>query len=420
MFNIALPVIRSEFQLSFSQVSWVTTAYLLIFAMGAVIYGKLSDVCKLKNLVTFGLSFFAIGSMVGLMAQEFWMVLLGRIIQAVGAGVIPALANIIPVRYFSDEKRGRAFGISMTGGAIGSAAGPAVAAIILGYLHWRLLFCVSLLTLIVLPFFRKYLNDEAKGTTSIDWIGGGLLAGAVTFLLLGISHESMIALLVCFILFIVFIRRISSASDPFVRPEQFKKMGYSIGLAFAFVATGVGFSLVFVSPLLLTQVHYLSPGLVGFVMIPAALITSSMGRLGGKLADDRGNSFLFYIASSLYLVCFTFLSIFPGSSPMFISFILIFGSLGQAYMSIALSNGVSRTLHKEQVGVGMGLMSMLNLIAGAISASLYSKVIDRGATYAWIPVNINEISYVYGNLYLILVLVIILLLVLYLRLKRYL
>ncbi|WP_232242872.1 MFS transporter [Paenibacillus sp. GSMTC-2017] len=141
MFTIALPEIRAEFNLSFSQVSWITTSYLLTFAIGTMIYGKLADRYSLKSLLTFGLLFFALGSLIGLFAWDYSIVLLGRVIQAVGAGVIPALAGIIPVRYYPPERRGRALGIAMTGGAIGSAIGPAVAALIISVADWRWSYC---------------------------------------------------------------------------------------------------------------------------------------------------------------------------------------------------------------------------------------------------------------------------------------
>ncbi len=99
MFSIVLPEIRIEFHLSFTQVSWVTSSYMLIYAVGSVIYGRLSDIYKLKNLLTFGLLFFALGSIIGLTAQSYWMVLLARILQAIGASVIPAASMIIPIQY---------------------------------------------------------------------------------------------------------------------------------------------------------------------------------------------------------------------------------------------------------------------------------------------------------------------------------
>ena len=84
MFNIVLPEISKQFQLSFAQVSWVSSIYMLIYAIGSVLYGKLADTYKLKNLLTFGLLLFLVGSIAGLSAQAYWMVLLGRILQAAG------------------------------------------------------------------------------------------------------------------------------------------------------------------------------------------------------------------------------------------------------------------------------------------------------------------------------------------------
>lgn len=119
MFNIVLPEIKNEFQLSVAQVSWVSTIYMLIYAIGSVIYGKLADVFRFKNLITFGLAVFCLGSLAGLAAQAFWMVLAGRVLQAAGAAVIPAAAMIIPVRHFPPERRGYALGITATGLAVG-------------------------------------------------------------------------------------------------------------------------------------------------------------------------------------------------------------------------------------------------------------------------------------------------------------
>jgi len=98
MFNIVLPRIADDYDLTFSQVSWVSSAFLLVYAIGTVIYGKLADSYKLKNLLTFGIVFFAAGSLLGLAADSYAAVLIGRILQAVGAAVIPATAGIIPVR----------------------------------------------------------------------------------------------------------------------------------------------------------------------------------------------------------------------------------------------------------------------------------------------------------------------------------
>ena len=65
MFNIALPTITNEFKLQPSQAGWIVTGYIIVYAIGSVMFGKLADKYKLKNLLTVGLLIFALGSFVG-------------------------------------------------------------------------------------------------------------------------------------------------------------------------------------------------------------------------------------------------------------------------------------------------------------------------------------------------------------------
>ncbi len=58
MFNVVLPEISRQFQLSASQVSWIVTSYMIVYAIGSVTFGKLADKYRLKDLLTFGLIFF--------------------------------------------------------------------------------------------------------------------------------------------------------------------------------------------------------------------------------------------------------------------------------------------------------------------------------------------------------------------------
>lgn len=400
MFNIVLPMIAADFGLSFSQVSWVSSAYLLVYAIGTIVYGKLADSYPLRSLLTFGLAFFALGSLFGLVARTYETVLLGRVLQAGGAAVIPAAAGIIPVRCFPPERRGRALGIMTTGMAVGSAIGPAVAALVTSLVHWRWLFCMPLLTLVLLPYYRKYLRGHRRTDASIDWIGGGLLAGTVASLLLAITNAAWPYAAGCAALFLVFVARIRSAKSPFIRPRLFRSKAYTLGLVLAFAGTCIGYSLPFVLPLLFTLVNGLAPGWVGLAMVPAAAATAMLGHKAGKLADANGNPFLFYSSASLLGLCLLSLSAFAGMSPILIALLLILGNVGYSFMYVAMTNAVSRSLSPDEAGVGMGMLSMLNFIAGAVSASLYGGIVDRGAESRWNPFNAIPEAYVFSNLYL--------------------
>jgi MFS transporter, DHA2 family, metal-tetracycline-proton antiporter len=403
MFNVVLPVIGKEFKLVPSQLTWIMTGYMIVYAIGSVTYGKLADKYKLKNLLTFGLVIFALGSVVGLLSTEYWMVILGRVLQATGSSVIPATGMIIPVRYFAPEKRGRALGTTAIGLALGAALGPIVSGLVTGFASWRFLFLLSVLPLLTLPFFRKYLDDETGAAKSIDFLGGGLLAGTVALFLLGITRGAWWLFAVAAVLLLLFVLRIRTAQEPFVNPRLLKNKSYSVGLLIAFLATSMSFGMPFITPQFLSKLNGLSPLSIGFIMFPAALITAFMGKRGGRLADSRGNLFLVLTAAILLFLCFALMSTFVGSTPYLILFLLIFGNVGQTFMQIAMSNTVSRSLAREQAGVGMGLYSMLNFISGATATSLIGKLLDVSSTDVHFnPLAFHTEGFVYSNIFTVL------------------
>jgi DHA2 family metal-tetracycline-proton antiporter-like MFS transporter len=405
MFNVALPTIGHEFQLSASQVSWIVTAYIIVYAIGSVTYGKLADKYRLKDLLTVGLTFFAVGSLLGFFATHYWMIIVGRVLQSMGASVIPATGMIIPVRYFSPETRGRALGITSSGLALGTALGPIVAGFVTSMASWRYLFLLSVLSLLTLPFYRKYLDDEKGSASKTDIWGGVLLAVTVAVLLLGITSGAAMMFVVGAVLFVIFLLHIRRASQPFIQPAIFKNKHYSIGLLVSFISSGLSFGIPFLTPQMLTHLNGLSPVLIGFVMFPGAIVAARLGRTGGRLADKRGNTFLIFIALALQFSFFFLLSIMAGIQPSVLWIFLIFGNIGVTFMQIGMANTVSRTLAKDQAGVGMGLYMMVNFIAGSIATAVIGKMLDSGSS----PVPLNPLlltpsAALYSDIFLVLAL----------------
>jgi len=404
MFNFVLPDISKTFGLTNAQVSWVTSSYALIYGLGTIIYGNLADRYQLKHLLTFGLSLFAIGSLIGFASQGYWMVILGRCLQAAGAAAIPAVAMVIPVLYFPPERRGIASGTAFVGLAIGSALGPVLSSFIVGIADWRFLFLFPLLLLLTLPFYRKYLVGERQGgTNGFDWLGGSLLAATVTQILLGVTGGTWWLIALGLMTLLLFVIRICTASTPFVQPQLFTKQ-YSMRLVIAFLVSGIGFSLYFLTPLLLADVQQLPASWIGYAMVPAAVASALLGKWGGRLADSRGSAYLFSLASGFLFLCFLLLSTFTGASPLYIAVFLIFGNVGQTFMMIAISQSLSQSLPKEQAGVGMGFLTMLNFIGGGFAAGVYGKVVDIGSEVHWNPVNTNPNGITFSNVFLVLAL----------------
>lgn len=407
MFNIVIPEISDELHLSLPQVSWLSSGYILIYAFGTVTYGKLADRFALKNVLTFGLVLFALGSLIGVSSQSFWVALAGRLLQSAGASAIPAMAMIVPIRYFAPERRGAAMSMTVIGLAIGSVLGPVVSAVILSFAHWRWLFVPPLLLLALVPLFRKHLNVPANGGHSkFDWIGGGTLFAAVAFLLLGLTYWSWWWFALSLLAWPAFAVRIRTAKGPFIQPALFRNNVYRAGLFIAFLLAGMANALFYLSPVLLADVYGIDAQWIGYALIPAAAASALLGKQGGKLADRSGNVALYTLACGLLVGCFALLSTFAGAVAAWtIAAMLILGNVGQTFMQVAVANSMSTTLPKDQIGIGMGLFSMANFIAIGMAAGIYSRLAEMEAA-SWNPFHTDagSGSGVFSNIYLVLAL----------------
>lgn len=180
MFNVAIPDVSRQFNLSPLRVSWVLTTYVAIFGMGSVIYGKLADAYPVKFLLTAGLFLFNAGSLVGLFAQSFPVLVTGRMLQAAGGASLPALSMIVAIRYTPLSTRGRVLATVSSTIACGGAFGPIIGGFIAGNLHWRYLFLVSLSTLCAIPFYYRLLPAEECRKEPFDFLGGCCSAASLS------------------------------------------------------------------------------------------------------------------------------------------------------------------------------------------------------------------------------------------------
>ena len=162
MFNVAIPEIALTFKLIPSEVSWVMTAYMVTFALGSLVYGKLADSIPVKRLITIGLILLNLGSLLGFMAGSYPLLILARIIQASGGAAIPALAMLVATRYFPLKYKGRVLGVIAATVSMAAAFGPILGGFITSAMNWRYLFLMTLLTLGALPFSTSSLARFAS------------------------------------------------------------------------------------------------------------------------------------------------------------------------------------------------------------------------------------------------------------------
>lgn len=409
VFNVSTPSIAKQFGLDAAGVSWVVTIFFILFGMGTVIFGKLSDMYSIKRLITIGIALYSLGSILGFVWQSWYPgVILSRAIQGAGGSAIPALVFVMVARFFSPEERGKMFGFITSIASFAVGIGPVIGGYVAGSLHWAFLFLVPIPVLVAIPFFQKLLPQEEPGTGKLDIVGAVLLGLVVTLLILFTTETRwlyLVAALAALILFIVHIRR---AKEPFVEPALFTNVRYRSSLIIGFLIFGTVMSVMFVIPLMFSAIYDLNTDKIGLLMFPGAFSAVIFGGVAGKLTVKRGSHFVVYSGLSLVALSLLLLSSLIGLWVWYLGFSLILMYIGFSFVQTALTESVTQILPVDKIGVGMGLFNMTSIISGAVVTALVAKAMEQELfAFRFHPLLTDADAYLYGNLILFLCLVVI-------------
>jgi MFS transporter, DHA2 family, metal-tetracycline-proton antiporter len=387
MFNVALPSIGREFDVTPGGLGWVVTSYSLVFGIGTPFYGRLADIYGLRRMFMIGVTIFSLGSLACMLAPTYELLIGARIIQAAGTAAIPALGTAAVFRAIPAERRGAATGITAAMVGVGSAIGPSLGGAITEIISWRGLFFFGAALILAVPIAKRLMPvGEPDGEATLDLPGGIFLGAMIAGLLIGITNlESygimspwvigpiLIALISLFLLNY----RIRNADDPFIPADLLANSNYRmlVFIGFAMLLTHMG-TLVTV-PLLLDGVNQISSAQIGLVMLPSAVVLSIVGPIAGRVTDRIGavTPMRAGIAIS-FAALFLMSSIGVGGSPTTVALILVLTGLGMGLANSPMINSVSLVLPTARTGLGVSIFHMTFFLGGAFGATLITTVID--------------------------------------------
>ena len=192
LMNIALPTFMNVFHISEAQVQWVTNGYMLVNALMIPISSFLIKRFPFKNLFIIFSGIFLLGTIIGAIAWSFNLVVVARMIQALGAGMMMPLVNVLAIRYAKPGKKGQIMGIIGLAFNCAPILGPAISGFLLHFFSWRYLFLLiipfAVITLL-LSFFLlpKIPHNEHPRFNTLALI---LITGGLWSLLMGLSNVS--------------------------------------------------------------------------------------------------------------------------------------------------------------------------------------------------------------------------------------
>jgi len=409
VFNVSTPNIARQFGLDAAGVSWVVTIFFIVFGMGMVIFGKLSDIFNIRTLITIGIILYGFGSLLGFVGQSWYpAVILARAIQGAGGSAIPALVFVMVARYFSPQERGKLFGVITSTASFAVGIGPVLGGYIAATFHWSFLFLASLPVLAALPSFRRLLPVEPRRPGTIDVPGAVWLSTVVAMVILFTTEGWWLYGVAALIALILFMLRIRRAKEPFVHPALFANRLYLSGVVIGFLIFGTVMSVMFVIPLMFSNLYSLNADQIGMLMFPGAMSAVVFGKVAGHLTVKRGSHFVVYLGLGLVSLSLLLQSSSVGWWVWYIGCSLIIMYIGFSLVQTALAESITQILPHERMGVGMGFFNMLSTISGAVVTALVAKALEQELfRFPFHPAISDPQAFMYGNLLLLLSLIVI-------------
>lgn len=390
--NVALTDLMQVLQISYSTVQWLTTGYLLTLGILVPISGLLLQWFTTRQLFIASASFSILGTFVAAMAGSFEVLLVARVIQAIGTGImLPLMFNTILV-IFPAEKRGAAMGIIGLVIMFAPAVGPTIAGMLIENLSWNWIFWVSLpfliLALISGILFMQNVSTITKPKVDVLSIllssfgFGGIVFG---FSSAGEgeggwgSTKVIVALTIGIVALVLFSIRQLTMKQPMMNLRAFKYPMFIVGVLMVFICMMIILSSMLVLPMYLQNGLALSAFYAGLVMLPGGIINGIMSPIMGRLFDKYGPKWLVIPGLVIVAIALWFFSSLTTAST--IALIIVLHSLLMIGISMimmpAQTNGLNQ-LPRQFYPDGTAIMNTLQQVAGAIGTALAVSIMTAG------------------------------------------
>lgn len=410
--NIALPDMSNELHVTIGSIQWVVTSYLLTISLLLLIWGKLSDLYGKKFIFSSGFLVFAIGSALCGFSHTLPMLVVSRIIQAVGASAMMSLSQGIVTGVFPARERGRALGFVGTMVALGSLTGPSLGGILVHAFNWQSVFYINIpigvigcvLSFLIIPEIFETQDDKY-----FDVKGAVFFSLSLLFLFLGLLfvQEDAIpvwtlipSVLLAAAAMFIFILIEKKSRNPLISLKLFRVHEFSFGLSAAYL------SFIAINSILLFMPFYLQ-NLLGYSALKSGIIisvypltTAFVAPLSGWLSDKITYRPLTITGMSVSTVSLLFLSTLNKNSPLWeIVLLMITVGAGIATFQSPNNSSVMGSVERKQLGIAGGINALfrnLGMVSGTAFSVLIFSFTTRVSINSMTGSAFNPISFVHG------------------------
>jgi EmrB/QacA subfamily drug resistance transporter len=388
--NVALPTISEDLSATPSQLQWILSAYVLVFASTQITAGGLGDRFGRKKFFIAGVVLFTATSAMAAFVQSTEWLIIARAAQGIGAAFIMPLSLSLISAAFPPHERGKALGIWSAVSMSGLALGPIIGGFIVEYWTWHWIFLINvpigILTILAAQAVLRESRDDS-GQTATDIPGTVVVTAAIASLTWGLIEAgergwgdsfvigSLVAAVALFGLFVVVEQR---SANPMVPLRFFKSPTFTganlVALVVSFLISGIAFSMT----LYYQHVHGYSAVKTGLTMLPLVLTMMVVATLSGSLVNRFGGRWMIALGmvisgSSMFLFMRTgvdaiYLDILPA---------MVVLGIGNGLIFAPMTTAVLNSVETGRAGVASAVNGAIRETGFAFGVALLGTIMNQ-------------------------------------------
>ncbi len=382
----ALPVIMADFAIDASTAQWIMSIYPLVSGIMVPVSAFLIDKFSTRALFFGSITVFAIGTLLCAIAPDFMLLIVGRVLQAAGSGVLMPLVSVVPMLVFPVEKRGTAMGMAGIVMSAGPAVGPVVGGAVIDTYGWRAMIGsivpLSLVVLLLGVFMLRNVGELKNPKLDILSVVlstiafGGLLYGFSSASTLGwgsaVVLGSIFAGIICLVLFVIRQRRIE---DPLLQLGTLKTPQFRVAAIIVTLINAACLVTNTLLPLLLQTALGASAFETGMAMLPAAAVGIIISPISGVVFDKFGPRAISIFGLALMTVSLFLLSLSTVATPIVVvALFCMLQAAGQALANMPVNTWGVNALKNDMIAHGNAIANTGRQVAGGLCTALIITV----------------------------------------------
>lgn len=386
LLNVALSSFMDAFDVSATTVQWLSTGFMLVNGVLVPITAFLMKRFSTRQLFISSMLFLLIGTVLCAIAPNFTFLLIGRMTQAVGAGIIMPLMMSVVLIIFPIEKRGSAMGLLGFAMIFAPAIAPPLAGFIIEYISWRWLFIglIPFVVIVIILAFNYLVNVSETTAAKLDIISVILSTIGFGFILFGFSNAGnkgwdslivIISIIVGVVFTILFCMRQIKSKDPLLNLSVFKNKVFTLTSLINVLVTMIMYADMILLPIYSQDGRGFTAFEAGLLLLPGAVVNAMLSPVTGKLYDRLGAKPLFMIGM-LFIIPSMWAVTDLTSSTSFTYLVIrtIILRIGLSFITMPLNAAGLNALPRHLGTHGSAVNNTIRQISGAIGTAVVITV----------------------------------------------